>query len=149
LTPATNPNHVSLWVDRLILADLENWTRKGRAGGAYGKVIRWAFEKQGLYQPPGAPTPVMKAGAPPDVDVYIDDGRGGEYMYQPNYSSCAAVWNRQANDGNETHEAPAPGVTNFAYVKIKNRGGQPATSVVVNGFQNGGSTLVYPNDWKS
>jgi zinc metalloprotease ZmpB len=40
-------------------------------GGAIGKVVRWSFEKQGLYQPPGAPTPVTTPGAPPDVDVSI------------------------------------------------------------------------------
>src|SRR5262249_55665561 len=125
-----------------------DWTSRGHSGGAYEKVIRWAFEKQGLFQPPGASTPVIKAGAPPDVDVYIDDGRGGEYCYQPDYSVCPAIWNRRANDGNNTHEAPAPGAVNFAFVKIKNRGSQPATSVVVNAFQNSSPALNYPNDWQ-
>ena len=50
---------------------------EGIAGGGVHKVVRWAFEKQGLYRPPGAPT--TDEGAPPDVDVYIDDGRAGEY----------------------------------------------------------------------
>ena len=41
----------------------------GYVGGAYGKVLAWAFEKQNLNN-----------GAPPGVDVYIDDGRAGEYQ---------------------------------------------------------------------
>ena len=70
-------------------ADLGDWTSDGLAGGAYSKVIRWAFEKQGLFQPAGTPTPNNNAGAPPPVDVYIDDGRHGEYPFQP------VFWNNQ------------------------------------------------------
>ena len=43
--------------------------------------------------------PVARAGEPPDVDVYIDDGRGGEYSYQPVYWNNPSVWNRTAADG--------------------------------------------------
>ena len=53
---------------------------EGHPGGAFSKVFRWSFEKQGLYQPAGAPSPVKQPGGPPSVDVYIDDGRLGEYM---------------------------------------------------------------------
>ena len=55
------------------------------------KVIRWAFEKQGLFQLPGTPTPNDNVGSPPAVDVYIDDGRHGEYDYQPNHWSCQDI----------------------------------------------------------
>ena len=34
-----------------------DWTSEGHAGGAYGKVIRWAFEQQGMYQPAVTVTP--------------------------------------------------------------------------------------------
>ncbi|MGK7939037.1 MAG: hypothetical protein AB4062_02540 [Crocosphaera sp.] len=37
---------------------MENTDFEGQSGGAIHKVIRWAFEQQGLYQPPGAPRPV-------------------------------------------------------------------------------------------
>jgi zinc metalloprotease ZmpB len=41
------------------------------------------------------------------------------------------------------------GVTNFAYVKVKNRGTQTATNVVVKAFHaNPAAGLVYPNDWQ-
>ncbi|HEV7402261.1 MAG TPA: hypothetical protein VGO11_05010 [Chthoniobacteraceae bacterium] len=150
LTPTTNPNNVSGYVTKLLAADLGDWTSEGHAGGAYGKVIRWAFEQQGLFQAPGAPTPVVTVGKPPAVDVYIEDGRHGEYPFQPVYWNCQAIWNRRLADGLTTHEAPVVGVTNFAYVKIKNRGTQGATNVVVKAFHaNPAAGLVYPNDWQA
>ena len=48
---------------RCSTADTGDWTSEGLSGGAYGKVIRWAFEKQGLFQAAGAPTPVTKEGS--------------------------------------------------------------------------------------
>ena len=115
-----------------------NWTSEGHSGGAYEKVIRWAFEKQGLF-----------GGKPPNVDVYIDDGRHGEYEYKSDHTSCAAIWNRRADDGLKGHQAPVANVLNYAYVKIKNRGSQTAKSVVVNAFQNKPhSKLIYPDDWQ-
>lgn len=148
VTPATNPSNAAGFATALITADLGDWTSEGQAGGAYGKVIRWAFEKQGLYQPAGTPTPNNSAGAPPAVDVYIDDGRHGEYQYQPNHWSCQNIWNRRHNDGGTTHEEPIVGQKNFAYVKIKNRGSQVATNVIVKAYHaNPAAGLVYPNDW--
>jgi hypothetical protein len=56
---------------------------------------------------------------------------------------------RRHNDGGTTHEEPVVGVTNFAYVKIKNRGSLAATGVVVKAFHaNPAAGLVYPNDWQ-
>lgn len=149
LTPAHPPDHAAAYAAALMFADADDWTSEGHAGGAYAKVIRWAFEKQGLYQAPGTPTPVTKEGAPPLFDVYIDDGRKGEYQYQPNYWSCRAIWNRLADDGGTTHQEPVPGTTNFAYVKIKNRGMATATGVTVKAFQRQSSAgQVYPDDWE-
>jgi len=139
LTPATTPPHAANWMDSLIIADSGDWTSEGQSGGAYEKVIRWAFEKQGLF-----------GGAPPDVDVYIDDGRHGEYAYKPDHTKCMAIWNRRADDGLERHQAPVPNTDNYAYVKIKNRGSQTAKSVVVNAYQNKPySKMIYPNDWRN
>jgi hypothetical protein len=149
LTPPTNPSNAAGFATALLNADLGDWTSEGHAGGAYGKVIRWAFEKQGLYQPAGTATPNNHEGAPPAVDVYIEDGRHGEYQYQPVHWNCQAIWNRRHNDGGTTHEQPVVGVTNFAFVKIKNRGTQAATGVVVKAFHaNPAAGLVYPNDWQ-
>ena len=45
-----------------------------RIGGCATKVVRWAFEAQGMYQPD--PDPLYTApGLPPEVDVYISDRR--------------------------------------------------------------------------
>ncbi len=150
LTPATNPTNALAYANAMIAAELGDWTTEGRPGGLYGKVVRWAFEKQGLYQPAGAPTPVVTEGQPPPVDVYIDDGRAGEYPYQPVYWNSQAIWNRTAADGGTAHQHPRVGVTNYAYVKVKNRGTQVATNVVVRAFRaNPAAGLNYPNDWQA
>ncbi|HSE68115.1 MAG TPA: hypothetical protein VLB12_14100, partial [Gemmatimonadales bacterium] len=148
LTPATNPANASGWATALITADLGDWVSENITGGAYGKVVRWAFERQGLYQPSGATIPNNNEGVPPAIDVYIDDGRGGEYQYQPTYWFCQSIWNRRNNDGGTTHEAPVTNQTNYAYVKLKNRGSQPAVNVVVKAYHaNPAAGLAYPIDW--
>jgi hypothetical protein len=136
--------------------DQLNWTSEGLFGGAYNKVIRWSFEKQGEYQNPlvvnGGPTDgtITTAGRAPDQDVYIDDGRAGEYQYLPVHWNTTTIWNRRANDGLPGHQEPALGATNYAYVKIKNRGTQQATSVVVRGFHTKpGAGLLWPNDFEA
>jgi zinc metalloprotease ZmpB len=147
LTPATNPTNAAGLAAALMTADLGDWTSAGQAGGAYSKVIRWAFEKQGLYKAPGAPA--NSVGAPPPVDVYIQDGRNGEYPFLANHWSNQSVWNRRAADGGTTHQEPIVGQPNFAYVKVKNRGTQTATGVIVKGYHcNPGTGLTWPTDWQ-
>jgi hypothetical protein len=149
LTPMTNPANPLAFATSMIAADLLNWTSEGVDGGAYGKVIRWAFEKQGLYQP-GSPAPgsVTTEGDPPAVDVYIDDGRGGEYQFQPNHWSTTTIWNRLAPDGGSAHQPPVLGASNYVYVKIKNRGAQQAQDVIVRGYHClPGAGLLWPNDF--
>jgi zinc metalloprotease ZmpB len=149
LTPATSPPDAASFAEALMQADRADWPAEGHAGGAYNKVIRWAFEKQGLYQAAGTPTPNDQEGVPPPVDVYIEDGRGGGYDFQSNHWNCQAIWNRRHNDGGASHEEPVVGVTNYAYVKIKNRGSQIATGVIVKAFHcRPGAGLVYPDDWQ-
>lgn len=141
LTPATNPGPAGgpgaqQFADALMAVDLLNWTSEGVFGGAYNKVIRWSFEKQGLY-----------SGKPPAVDVYIDDGRAGEYQFQPVHWNTTTIWNRNAADGGTTHQAPILGATNFAYVRIKNRGTATAQNVRVRGYHcKPGAGLLWPND---
>ncbi|MEO8321298.1 MAG: hypothetical protein ABI561_23575, partial [Bradyrhizobium sp.] len=138
LTHPTNPQHASDWLCSLIVADACDWTSERLSGGAYEKVIYWAFQQQGLFN-----------SAPPDVDVYIDDGRLGEYQFQADHTDCLSIWNRLVDDGLEGHQTPVSDVPNFAYVKIRNRGSKTATSVVVNAFQNKPQgQLVYPDDWQ-
>ena len=151
LTPSTNPPNALAWEQQLETADAGVWTSTNppevHAGGAYHKVIRWAFEKQGLFRVSGQPATVE--GKPPAVDVYIDDGRHGEYAFQPNHWSCTDIWNRNAiGSGGGVHEEPIIGQTNYAYVRIKNRGTQAATNVVVKGFHClPGVGLDFPTDW--
>ncbi len=150
LTPATNSNNPETYATALINADMGTADYKGHPGGAFHKVVRWAFEKQGAYQPAGAPTPVVSEGAAPDVDVYINDGRDGEYDYQANFWNTTDIWNRLAADGNTAHQTPILNQSNYVYVKIKNRGSQVANNIVVKGHhRKPGAGLVWPDDWKS
>jgi zinc metalloprotease ZmpB len=139
-----------VYVGALTEADATTDLFEGHPGGAFSKLFRWSFEKQGLYQPQGAPPPVTQPGSPPDVDVYIDDGRRGEYMpYLPDFRGRAEIWNRTLADGNSDHQAPAIGVPSFAYIRIRNRGTKPATGVVVRGFQSRTpQAAIWPTDWK-
>lgn len=152
LTPATNPDNPLSFANALLTADQGDWTSEGHAGGAYGKVMRWAFEKQGLYQPAGAPTPVTGEGDPPAVDVYINDGRNGEYPFAWNFWVTTEIWNLTAPNPSTVptdHETPILDVTNYLYVRVKNRGTQPANNVVVNTYHcRPGTGLVWPDDWQ-
>ena len=146
LTPATNPSNAAHFASTLMKADLADWPSAGICGGAYHKVIRWAFERQGLYQRPHTKRPNNQIGASPPVDIYVEDGRHGEYHFQPNYWSCQAIWNRRHKDGGSTHETPIAGIVNYAYVKIKNRGWQAASDVTVRAFHCKSSVReLYPD----
>lgn len=148
LTAATNPNDPQVWCEEMQDTDLENWISEGLSGGAYNKVIRWAFEKQGSYQPAGAPTPVTTVGDPPAVDVYIDDGRAGEYQYIHAHWQNQSMWNRNASDGMTGHQNAIDGQTNYMYGKIKNRGTSTANNVTVRAFHSKpGAGLTWPNDF--
>lgn len=150
LTPATNPPDAADYADALMAADAADWVSEGHAGGAYSKVIRWAFEKQGLYQPGSATPPFTTEGDPPEVDVYIDDGRAGEYPYQPVHWANTSVWNRLAPDALPGHEEPILGATNYVYVTVRNRGTQTATGIVVRGFHTDpGAGLTWPDDFQA
>jgi len=149
LTQPTNPGSAALYASALITADMGNWTSEDLVGSVYWKVIRWAFEKQGLYQPPGAPVPVVSEGAPPEVDVYIDDGRAGEYAFVPNFWETADIWNRHGPDGGLEHQTPRRCEKNHAYVRIKNRGTKPAKRVRVHAYHcRPAAGLVWPDDFE-
>jgi hypothetical protein len=154
LTPATNPAYARNFAAALMATDALNWTTEGVYGGAYHKVIRWAFERQGEYQVPlvtagsAADGTITTPGKPPEVDVYIDDGRDGEYAFQEVHWHTTTVWNRRSPDGLATHEEPELGATNYVYVKIKNRGTQQAQNVVVRGYHTKpGAGLNWPADF--
>lgn len=139
LTPMTNPGLPANFLTALTTADAGDWTSEGYFGGAYGKVLKWAFEKQNL-----------NGGVPPAVDVYIDDGRGGEYQFQPVHWANESIWNRRHPDGGTVHEEPALTETNYAYVKIKNRGTSIANNVIVKGYHCKPSAgVTWPTDFQA
>jgi zinc metalloprotease ZmpB len=139
LTPMSNPGSPAAFLNALTTADAGDWASEGYFGGAYKKVLQWAFEKQNL-----------NAGAPPAVDVYIDDGRGGEYQFQPVHWANPSIWNRRNADGGLVHQEPALTETNYAYVKIKNRGTSIANNVVVKGYHCKPSAGVrWPTDFQA
>ncbi|MFE6283623.1 hypothetical protein [Streptomyces sp. NPDC057877] len=148
VTPTPSP---TVFATALMNADIGTLDFEGYRGGAFHKVIRWSFEKQGLYQPPGAPEPVTTPGAPPQVDVYIDDAHGGEYGFQGNHWECTDIWNRLAPapaGGGGAHQTPVVGQVNHAYVRVRNRGTQHANDVVVRGYSAvPGVGLSWPDDW--
>lgn len=147
-TLTSTTTDASVFATALMNADLTEANFEGQVGGAVHKVIRWAFEKQGLYQPAGTSTPITGPGAPPDVDVYIDDGRSGEYGYLRNFWSSQDLWNRLSADGGSTHETPVTGQTNYLYVRVANRGTQTASGVTVRAFNcEPGTGLTWPDDW--
>jgi hypothetical protein len=88
-----------------------------RRGGAAHKVVRWAFERQGLYAPPTGRRPWNDRGDAEPVDVYIDDGRNGAYDY-------AADWETRAPHL-QVDPPPKANVWSRVLVKVKNRGLQP------------------------
>jgi hypothetical protein len=158
LTPATNPSNALGFAAAEMTAAIGNWATEGELGGYYWKVIRWAYEKQGLFQPSGAPVPVIAVGAPPPIDVFIDDGRQGEYQYGSanqfpwlqRFWETTEIWNRLEPDGHPEHQTPVLGRTNHAYVRVRNRGTQTANGVRVQGYHCRPSAgLVWPDDWQS
>jgi hypothetical protein len=144
------PQNAVDFADALMEADLLLTAFEGHPGGTAHKVVRWAFEQQGLYQPTGAPQPVVSSGAPPEVDVYIDDGRGGTYQEAASFPSEAPdLWCRRQADGSDGHETPIFGQDNFVYVRVRNRGSQPADGAEVGVFTSRhAADRTWPNQWQ-
>lgn len=150
MTSVAPPDSADDFVTALIDFDQTNADFEGHPGGAFHKVIRWAFEKQGLYQPAGAPSPVTTEGAPPAVDVYINDGRDGEYEWRQNFWNTTDIWSSRSNDSTIGHETPLLDVTNYLFVRVKNRGTDQAENVIVKAYRCRPSTgLVWPDDWQA
>jgi len=157
LTPLTNPNNPEDWADTLMLCDKTTPVFEGHPGGVVHKVIRWAFEKQGAYQPVGASMPVVTEGAPPAFDVYINDGRNGEYQFTTDYCHTNDIWNRICPDDNPAHQQPIAGIHNYAYVIVRNRGTENISGGVVKAFHKRDNNccgccddcheLTWPNDF--
>lgn len=117
-----------------------------RIGGTVHKVIRWAFEKQGLFQTDDPPGP----GQPAPVDIFLEDGRKGEYEYKADWqASTDVIWNNTTSDPNDGDQTPVPGTNNYIFVRVKNRGHRPAKNVTVCVFSAlKGQDTLWPNETK-
>jgi hypothetical protein len=151
----------SAFADALMQADIGTWVLAtpqqlavapmGRVGGTAHKVIRWAFEKQGLYVTPAAPPLPDGSGEPPTIDIYIEDGRHGEYPYTADWlADPGAVWNRHQPDGTapggNVNQPPVAGADNYVYVRVNNRGAQPAMDATVSVYVVAQSPIWDPTD---
>lgn len=156
IVPAEQPDQ---FVSALISADLgagdwkiaiappmkgEPARRYARVGGCAHKVIRWAFEAQGLYARGGEIAD--RPGEAPPVDIFIADrrpalerARGGDVAHRPGgYVPASLAW--PANQrGSALADAPAWQAHEDAvlvrdgevFVEVGNRGSETARAVRV------------------
>jgi len=100
-------------------------SRKLWVGGRAHKVVRWAFEAQGMHPPPTSAIHDAP-GAPPPVDIYVSDRRSKEMPIElgdpGGYRPVSLDWSAKASwyaDGDKPR------------IGIGNRGNQPATDIRV------------------
>ena len=104
------------------------------------KVIRWAFEAQGMYNPRGQIT--NAPGQPPAVDIYIESGRSraneraGGVQYGPgSYFPVSLDWDPDQTqaDAPPAWQAAEDAIVvngNAISVRVGNRGTQAAEVAV-------------------
>jgi hypothetical protein len=149
VVPAYEPDQ---FVSALIDADIgtEEWKVQfppqstepyRRIGGCVHKVIRWAFETQGLYTVGGTIT--NGPGLPPPVDLYIENYRsavnaasGGLQYGLGSYYPVSLDWdsNQDGSDVPPSWQATADAIEiddGEIYVTVGNRGSEPAEGVEV------------------
>lgn len=137
---ATEPtSEASQFATALMEADIGttalDYDGSSRPGGMMHKVVRWAFERQGLYQSATSGTR-NEPGRPPAVDIYVDDGRTEIYEYSIEWHALpGALWVRNSADGSPQGQPPAPGQANSVYVNLRNRGHQTAIAATVDVFK--------------
>lgn len=152
LSRVAPPSMPEQFATALMEADLAGPDVEGQPGGTLHKVLRWAFEQQGLYQPPATPAGAATGpGAPPDVDVHIaaDDGYVAAVDGPGGYTwSGEGIWNRHAPDSRPGHQPPRPEAVNHVYVTVRNRGTRAAAGTVVRAFRcDGRGSHAWPTDW--
>lgn len=110
----------------------------GRAGGCALKVIRWAFEAQGMYSDMAVDAIHNGPGRPPQVDLYLDDGRpdaqgpsprGGYMPVSLDWNGARPKWHATGDDEQKTGALVVVG--SRARVRVNNRGFAMATGVSV------------------
>jgi hypothetical protein len=103
---------------------------KNKAGGWARKVIRWAFENQGLYAGVGPGVIHNAPGLPPQVDVFIDDERPDSDSVRPRggYVPVALDWAPAAKWLARPGELQVA-ASGAVRVNVWNRGTLPANAV--------------------
>jgi hypothetical protein len=107
-----------------------------RFGGWAHKVVRWAFEAQGLYATTDPSDMIDAPGRPPPVDIFIENGRpdtDGDFP-RGGYEPVSLDW--QGAQRRAWHADPnAVRVTgNQIWVQVRNRGQMPAANTIVEVF---------------
>lgn len=144
VTPVKTPDgFATALISADIAIDTFEWNGTIRCGGSAHKVIRWAFENQGLYQTSNSHD---APGAPPPVDIFIADQRALIYSHPPEtrllrggydpapldttswHTTDDWLWVQPHKGGKKVDKATAKS-KNYAYVKIGNRGHVTAMAV--------------------
>ena len=130
MMPTVTPDQ---FVTALSDADIGTWPLpSGWVGGCAHKVVRWAFEAQGLYATSDPLAVIDAPGAPPTIDVYIDNGRpdseganvrGGYMPVSLDWNTSPALWHATGTALNVMNDE--------VRVRVSNRNPLPVTDVVV------------------
>jgi len=161
IVPTNDPDQ---FISALIDADIGTgeWTVTfpplsfTRVGGCTHKVIRWAFEAQGMYTAAGTIT--NAPGLPPPVDVYIKDLRptvdSTPYCYIQyglgSYVPVSLDWDQGQSDKPPAWQADPDAIAvsdSNIYVKVGNRGNQPADDVKVSVWWRKWPNNTAPPEW--
>ena len=130
MMPTVTPDQ---FVTELSDADVGTWPLpSGWVGGCAHKVVRWTFEAQGLYATNDPLAVIDAPGEPPDIDVYIDNGRPDSDGANPRggYMPVSLDWNTSPAPWHATGTALQV-ANDRVSVRVRNRGQSLATGVVV------------------
>ena len=130
-----------------------------RVGGCANKLVRWAFEAQGLYAQPGVLT--NAPGLSPNVDIYIADRRptmdSGAQDYVDYglgaYVPVSLEWDKAQKPSTDApplwHAAAAAITVSGANIKVKvgNRGQNAANGVTVSLWWHAWPISTDPPKW--
>jgi hypothetical protein len=126
------------FVTTLIDADIATWPvssgpLKDRVGGWAHKVVRWAFEAQGLYATTNPLEVINKPGLPPPVDIFIDTNRpdsDGIYT-RGGYMPVSLDWSGASPKRWHAHPNALKITGAQISVEVRNRGSNTANGVTV------------------
>ena len=130
-----------------------NGPLKNKAGGWASKVLRWAFENQGLFSGVAPDVVHNAAGLPPAVDVFIDDQRLDSDSVQPRggYMPVQLDWGHLAGEPSWLARAGEiqVGGNQVQQVRVFNRGSQAANGVSVRVFYALAQNVNNPPAWNT